>query len=539
MPVHYFEPSRIPLRIPPRLPLNPSSPVFLSSPATRKPTNRHEPAKRARKAKPTASVLPFRKPALTPLSSNRRPRPRTKLEALDRVVGDLEASTADGVAIDVGIFASVLEACYQLRAFDQGARVHRLIPTNLLRRNVGLSSKLLRLYASSGRVGDAHEVFDEMPRRDASAFAWNSLISGYAELGQHEDALALYFQMEEEGVEPDRYTFPRVLKACAGIGSIRIGEAVHRHAVRTGFVSDCFVLNSLVDMYAKCGDIVQARKVFEKMPSKDLVSWNTMLTGYIHHGLLVEAVDLFRRMLQDEFQPDSVAISAILTGISSLKLGLQVHGWVVRLGLEWTLSVANSLIVVYSNHGMLDKARWIFDNMAERDVVSWNAIVSAHSKLPHALSYFEQMEKADVMPDRITFVSLLSTLAHIGLVKDGEELFSRMRDKYGIEPSMEHYACMINLYGRRGMVDEAHAMIVERMEFEAGPTVWGALLHACYVHGNVEIGEVAAEKLFELEPDNEHNYALLIKIYENTGRLDDVEKMRMMLAERGLELETC
>ncbi|KAI6706571.1 hypothetical protein NL676_009533 [Syzygium grande] len=524
MPVQYLEPRCFTLctHLVPR-------PLFRSSSEARKATTSNH--------KPT--TFSFRKSAPTPLLSDRRPRPRTRLEALDRVVDDLEASKANGVTIDVGIFASVLEACYQLRAFDHGARVHRLIPTNLLRRNVGLSSKLLRLYAASGRAGDAHEVFDQMPRRDASAFAWNSLISGYAELGQYEDALALYFQMEEEGVEPDRYTFPRVLKACAGIGSIRIGEAVHRHAVRTGFVCDCFVLNSLVDMYAKCGDIVQARKVFDKMPSRDLVSWNTMLTGYVRHGLLVEAVDLFHRMLQDGFRPDSVAISAMLTGIPSLKLGLQVHGWVVRLGLEWTLSIANSLIVVYSNHGMLDKACWVFDNMAERDIVSWNAIISAHSKLPHALSYYEQMERADVLPDCITFVALLSTLAHLGLVKDGETLFARMREKYGIEPSMEHYSCMVNLYARKGMVDEAYAMIVERMEFEAGPTVWGALLHACYVHGNVKIGEVAAEKLFELEPDNEHNYALLINIYENAGRLDDVEKMRIMLVERGLELETC
>lgn len=533
MPVQYLEPGCFTLctHLVPR-------PLFRSSSEARKATtSNHKPTKRARKSK--ASTFSFRKSAPTPLLSDRRPRPRTKLEALDRVVDDLEASKANGVTIDVGIFASVLEACYQLRAFDHGARVHRLIPTNLLRRNVGLSSKLLRLYAASGRAGDAHEVFDQMSKRDASAFAWNSLISGYAELGQYEDALALYFQMEEEGVEPDRYTFPRVLKACAGIGSLRIGEAVHRHAVRTGFVRDCFVLNSLVDMYAKCGDIVQARKVFDKMPSRDLVSWNTMLTGYIHHGLLVEAVDLFHRMLQDGFRPDSAAISAILTGIPSLKLGLQVHGWVVRLGLEWTLSIANSLIVVYSNHGMLDKACWVFDNMAERDIVSWNAIISAHSKLPHALSYYEQMERADVLPDCITFVELLSTLAHLGLVKDGERLFARMREKYRIDPSMEHYSCMVNLYARKGMVDEAYAMIVERMEFEAGPTVWGALLHACYVHGNVEIGEVAAEKLFELEPDNEHNYALLINIYENAGRLDDVEKMRIMLVERGLELETC
>lgn len=163
---------------------------------------------------------------------------------------------------------------------------------------MGVSSKLLRLYASFGYMENAHQVFDEMTKRNVSAFAWNSLISGYAELGFYEDALALYFQMEEEGVEPDHFTFPRVLKACGGIGSIQIGEAVHRHAIRSGFAGDVFVLNALVDMYSKCGSIVRARKVFDQIVCKDTVSWNSMVTGYTRHGLLFEALDIFDQMIQ-------------------------------------------------------------------------------------------------------------------------------------------------------------------------------------------------------------------------------------------------
>nr|POE87011.1 pentatricopeptide repeat-containing protein, chloroplastic [Quercus suber] len=291
-----------------------------------------------------------------------------------------------------------------------------------------------------------------MSKRDISAFAWNSLISGYTELGQCEDAMALYFQMEEEGVEPDAFTFPRVLKACGGIGLVRIGEEVHRHVVRCGFANDGFVLNALVDMYAKCGDIVKARKVFDKIASRDLVSWNAILTGYVRHGLLVEALAIFDQMLQEGYEPDSVAISTMLTSLSSLKPALQLHAW---------------------------------------------------------------MEDTGTVPDSITFVSILSACAHLGLVKDGERLYSMMRGKYRISPIMEHYACMVNLYGRAGLINEAYATIVETMEFEAGPTVWGALLYACLLHGNVDIGEIAAEKLFELEPDNEHNFELLMNIYRN------------------------
>lgn len=440
-----------------------------------------------------------------------------------------------GIRIDTQIFSSLLETCYRLNAMELGVKIHRLIPTNLLRRNVGISSKLVRLYSSCGDVEVAHQVFDEMFKRGESAFPWNSLIAGYIESGLYEDAMALYFQMEEEGVEPDQFTFPRVLKACGGIGLIRIGEAVHRDLVRLGFANDGFVLNALVDMYAKCGDIVKARRIFDKIDCKDSISWNSMLTGYIRHGLIAEAVHTFHSMVHDGMELDSVAVSTILANVSSFEVAVQIHGWIVRRGMEWDLSIANSLIAVYYSKGRkLDRARWLFDHMPEKDIVSWNSIISAHCKDLKALTYFELMERDGALPDKITFVSLLSACAHLGIVKDGERLFSLMKAKYQINPIMEHYACMVNLYGRAGLINEAYAIIRDQMEFEAGPTVWGALLYSCYLHRNVDTGEIAAQYLFDLEPDNEHNFELLMKIYGNAGRLEDAERVRKMMVDRGL-----
>ncbi|MBA0593182.1 pentatricopeptide repeat-containing protein At4g25270, chloroplastic [Gossypium raimondii] len=484
--------------------------------------------------KNTAPALPFPRSSPTPLFINNKPFPQTKLQAVDSIVKDLEASVKKGIIIDSEIFSSLLETCYQLKSIDHGIAIHRLVPQNLLRKNTGISSKLLRLYATAGRMESAHQVFDQMSKRNEYAFPWNSLISGYAELGQYEDALALYFQMEEEGVEPDRFTFPRALKACAGIGSIHVGQAVHRDVVRKGFGNDLFVLNALIDMYAKCGDIVKARRVFDSIACKDNISWNSMLTGYIRQGLLAGALQVFRGMIQEGFEPDSVTISTILSSFCSLKTAAQIHGWVLRRGIEWNTSVVNAMIVVYSNLGKLDGASWLFQRMPERDIVSWNSIISGHSKNPDALLYFEQMVRSCTSPDSITFVAILSACAHLGLVKDGERLFWLMRKKYGIDPRMEHYACMINLYGRAGLIDEAFNMIVERMEFEAGPTVWGAMLYACSVHGNIQIGEIAGQKLFELEPDNQHNFELLMKIYSNAGRVEDAERVRKLMLDRGL-----
>ncbi|KAK8537792.1 hypothetical protein V6N12_043939 [Hibiscus sabdariffa] len=479
-------------------------------------------------------ALPFPRSSPTPLVIRHKPLIQTKLDALDSVVKDVEASVKNGMIIDSEIYSSLLETCYQLKSIDHGIAIHRLVPPNLLRKNTGISSKLLRLYATSGRMESAHELFDQMSRRNESAFPWNSLISGYAEQGQYEDALALYFQMEEEGVEPDRFTFPRVLKACAGIGLIHVGQAVHRDVVRKGFGNDGYVLNALIDMYAKCGDIVKARRVFDNIACKDTISWNSMLTGYIRHGLLVEALQIFRGMIQEGFEPDPVAISTILSSFWSWKIAAQIHGWVLRRGLEWNTSVVNALIAVYSSLGKLDGASWLFHRMPDRDVVSWNSIISGHNKHPEALLYFEQMMKSGTSPDSITFVAILSACAHLGSIKDGEQLFRLMRNKYKINPRMEHYACMVNLYGRAGLIDEAFNLIVERMEIEAGPTVWGALLYACSVHGNVEIGEIAGQKLFDLEPDNRHNFELLMKIHSNAGRWEDVERVRQMMVDRGL-----
>ncbi|XP_024960502.1 pentatricopeptide repeat-containing protein At4g25270, chloroplastic [Cynara cardunculus var. scolymus] len=471
----------------------------------------------------------------TQLLIYQKPSPRTKLQALGNVVDDLEASIKDGIKIDdPSMFSSLLETCFNLEAVEQGVRIHRLIPEKVLRRNVGVSSKLLRLYASNGYIEEAHQVFDYMSERNSSAFAWNSLISGYSEMGLYEDALALYFQMVEEDVEPDGFTFPRVLKACGGLGLIHVGEEVHREIIRRGYGNNGFVLNGLVDMYAKCGNIVRARKVFDKIPSKDVVSWNSMLTGYVKHELLFDATVIFRRMIQDGFEPDSISISTILTARPSLKLVSQIHGWVLRKGTEWSLPIANSLIFMYSNQGRLDRARRLFDKMPERDLISWNTMISVHNKHPNAIVYFNRMLNANISPDAITFVSVLTAYAHLRMVKDGERSFSMM-EKYGIIPSMEHYACLVNLYGRAGLIDEAYKVITDKMQFAAGPTVWGALLHACCVHGNVEIGEIAAENLFEMEPDNDHNFKLLMQIYGEVGRLEDVERVRVMMVSRGFD----
>ncbi|KAL6004888.1 hypothetical protein ACLOJK_005445 [Asimina triloba] len=486
----------------------------------------------------TRTDLPsFGKPSSpTPLLISQTSQPHTKHQKLDEIVREIKASQDRGVQIEPKLFSSLLETCFQIQSLDHGIVLHRLIPPKILRRSVDLSSKLLRLYASFGLVEEAQHLFDQMPHQHVNAFAWNSLISGYTELRLYEEAMAVYNQMEEDGVHPDRCTFPRVLKACAGLRSIQIGEAVHRHIVRSGFAHDQFVLNALVDMYAKCGDIVKARKVFDMISQRDVVSWNAMLVGYVQHELFDEALHIFQQMSSAGFEPDSIAISALLGRFSPLRLGSEIHGWVIRRGLDQNLSVANSLISMYGELGHLQQARELFVGMVDRDTVSWNAIISACGKdCQQALTFFHQMENSCSSPDAITFVSLLSACANSAAVGVGRQLFAKMEDIYGIRPQMEHCACMVNLLGKAGFLDEAYDFITTKMAFEAGPTVWGALLYACSIYGNIDVGEIAAERLFELEPDNEHNFELMMKIYTDHSRWEDVEMVRKMMRDRGLD----
>nr|UPT48415.1 pentatricopeptide repeat protein AaPPR52 [Agave angustifolia]UPT48435.1 pentatricopeptide repeat protein AaPPR74 [Agave angustifolia] len=484
----------------------------------------------------------YPKPSPTPLLITPLPSSLPKDQAFTRILKEIQSSIERGVRVDTSIFSSLLETCFQLKSpLHHVTLLRSLIPPSLLRSNAGLSSKLLRIYAVLGRVEQAHQLFDLMPERNKmNAFAWNSLISGYVERGLFEDAMAIYYQMEEDGVEPDQFTFPRVLKACAGIGSVQHGEAVHRHIVRSGFGNDIFVLNALIDMYAKCGDILKARHIFDLIVDRDSVTWNSMLVGYIRHGLVLEAMDTCRGMISARLEPDSITLSAMLAKFSSVeKLGLEIHCWVLRRGLEQNLSVANSLIGLYSECNQLSRAVMIFQSIQEKDLVSWNAIISAHRRDPRVLCLFQEMEECGQLPDKVTFVSLLSACANLGMVEDGQKLFSKMVEKYKIRPEMVHYGCIVNMLGRAGLVEEAYDIVSNVMPFDAGQTVWGALLFACSVHGNVDIGEIAAERLFELEPDNEHNFELMMKIYRNAGLLEGIERIRRLMRERGLESESC
>eukprot|EP01018_Ginkgo_biloba_P030326 Gb_08619 [translate_table: standard] len=443
-----------------------------------------------------------------------------------------------GMQADNYTFPFVLKACADLADLQQGKDIHDYIIRSGLESDVYVSNALVAMYGKCGNIDDARQVFDRMPGRDL--VSWTTLLSGYAQNGQANEALKLFRQMWLAGVKPNSVTTASVLPACGNLVTLQQGKEIHGYIIKSGFESDIFVASALVDMYAKCGSIEFARLVFDKMSQRNVVSWNGMISGYIQNGHANEALRLFHQMQLSGLKPNWVTIASILPAcarLTALHQGNEIHDYIIRNGFGSVILVGNALIDMYAKCGSIEFACHVFDRMSERDAVSWTAMIAAYGMHGHgddALRIFYQMQHAGLKPDPITFVGVLSACSHAGLLDEGLHYFEIMSRDYCITPRVEHYACIVDLLGRAGRLLEARE-IIKKMPFDPGAVVWGGLLSACRIHHNVELGEHVAELLFELEPENPGNYALLSNIYAEAGRWDDVAKVRRMMKNRGLK----
>uniref|UniRef100_A0A0E0KLN4 Pentacotripeptide-repeat region of PRORP domain-containing protein n=1 Tax=Oryza punctata TaxID=4537 RepID=A0A0E0KLN4_ORYPU len=469
------------------------------------------------------------------------PPPATQ-PTLDRVLSDLESHPR---LLTPDLLDSLLAALPLHPSPRRNlARLRRLLSVSLLRRYPALSRRILHLHASLGLVSYAHHLFDHLlpARAREDAFPWNCLIAGYAHLGRHEDALALYLQMEEEAVPRDRFTFTSALQACAGVGSVALGHAIHRDVVRAGLASDVPVCDALVDLYARFGDVRKALQVFDAMLDRDGVSWNIMLAGCLRHGFSQQAMELWRRMLGEGHKPDSITLSTMLSILPSTcdngKWGLEIHAWAIRHGLEPELSVANALITMYSDKNEQRHALSVFESMTMRDLQSWNAIISAHLQDYRILMIYRRMVDSGMRPDETTFALVLSACDNLGLVEGGMRLFSEMENEYRIPPTMEQYTCMMNMLGKAGMINEAYEFMSKRKPLDNEPSVLRVLMRACLMYRNARIGEIIGKRLIDLEPDDEHNFVMLMEIYRNSGRLVEVEKVKTTMRDRELSCQS-
>ncbi|MED6123592.1 Pentatricopeptide repeat-containing protein [Stylosanthes scabra] len=376
----------------------------------------------------------------------------------------------------------------------------------------------------NGQCDSALRIFNSMPHR--TSVSYNTMISGYLRNGHFHLATDLFDKMPQR----DLFSWNVML---------------------TGSNWDLISWNCLMAGYLKRNMLGGARRLFDQMPVRDNISWNTMITGYAQDGDMLEARRLFDECPADHYEEAlkmfvamkrdgeslnrgtfSCALSSC-ADIAALELGKQVHGQAVKTGYETGCFVGNALLAMYFKCGSIDEAYAMFEAIEEKDIVSWNTMLAGYARHgfgKQALSVFESMNKAGVKPDEITMVGVLSACSHTGLIDKGTEYFYSMTEVYGIAPNLKHYACMIDLLGRAGRLEEAENLM-RSMPFEPSAAAWGTLLGACRIHGNTELAEKAAEMVFKMEPHNTGMYVLLSNLYATSGRWADVGKMRSKLRD--------
>ncbi|KAL0016373.1 hypothetical protein SO802_003442 [Lithocarpus litseifolius] len=373
-------------------------------------------------------------------------------------------------------------------------------------------------------------------------FLFNTIIRAYAQTTHsREKALWFYRVMLGYGVLPNKFTYPFVLKACAGLGNLKLGKSVHGSVVKFGFDDDVHVQNTMVHMYCCCnGGINYARKVFDEMPKLDSVSWSAMIGGYVRLGWSSDAIGLFRKMQMVGVRPDEITMVLVLsacTDLGALELGKWVESYIEKEGVHKNVELCNALIDMFAKCGDVDKALKLFRDMSGRTIVTWTSVIvglAMHGRGLEAVSLFEEMIGTGVAPDDVAFIGLLSACSHSGLVENGRKYFDLMIKRFKIVPKIEHYGCMVDMFCRAGLVKEA-LEFVQNMHIEPNPIVLRTLISACRAHGELKLGESITKQLIRNEPMHESNYVLLSNIYAKMSHWEKKTKIRELMDKRGMK----
>eukprot|EP00250_Pteridium_aquilinum_P017779 c23781_g5_i1 orf=119-2311(-) len=417
----------------------------------------------------------------------------------------------EGVCPNWVTFVSILKACCSALALQSGKQIHALIRRKGLESDVVLQSSLVDMYSKCGSIEDAMCVCDQMLVQEG--ILWNGMIAGNVTYGHLKEALALFSEMEQRGVSTNEVTFVSVVKACANLHLIDLGKQIHLKIIETRADQNRILNNTLVDMYHKCGDIDGAYRVFSNLSERDVVSWNIVMAGHAVHEDMEEVLVLYRQMQQEAVRPDGVTFLSMLLACASLgalELGEQFHACVNGGCDAPAMPVSNTLIDMYAKCGSIEKAVHVFQNMTSRTPVSWNIVITGcaqHGCGKEALHLFEQMLQDEVRLDHVTLVAIVSACSHAGLLADGCYYFALMTQGYGIIPSEEAVASIVDLLGRAGHL-KAAKVCMEETGSTIFAVVWKALLGACRIHGDWKLAKLAADSVLALEPEDAAAFVL-------------------------------
>lgn len=448
----------------------------------------------------------------------------------------------EGITLNVYTIISVSKAVGKLGDVNKGKTVHFYASEFDMDSNVQVGTALIDMYSKCESLSEARSVFDLNFTSCRVNTPWNAMISGYSHCGFSKEALELFIRMYENNVQPDLYTYCSMFNAIAALKCIHFGKQVHGIVLKSGSELNISVSNAIADAYAKCGLLEDVKKVFERMEEKDIVSWTTLVTAYSQCSECEESLVIFSKMREAGFTPNQFTFSSVLDACASLCLldfGRQVHGLLYKAGLDTHKCTESALIDMYAKCGCITEARKVFEGISDPDTVSWTAIISGyaqHGLVEDALQLFRRMEQLGMKVNAVTLLCVLFACSHRGMVEEGLYYFQRMEEHYGLVPDMEHYACIVDLLGRVGRLRDAMEFI-EKMPIEPNEMVWQALLGACRVHGNAELGEIAAQKILSIIPGYSAAYVLLSNTYIRTGSYEDGISLRHMMKNRGVKKE--
>ncbi|XVE89405.1 hypothetical protein DITRI_Ditri19aG0199000 [Diplodiscus trichospermus] len=424
--------------------------------------------------------------------------------------------------------------------FDLGGM--RIFHARVILSGLGLDSicgsALVTGYSKLCLVDEASKVFYSIPEKDLAL--WNSMVSGYGNCGLFNRGLELFSCMRHMGQQPDGYTLVALTLGLSESGLLSVGQGVHGLCLKSGLDRTVHVGSSLVSLYSRFKCMDSANFVFSSLLQPDLVAWSSLITGYSQCGDYDKALFYFRKLTIEKCRkPDPILISAVLVAAAqsaNARLGIEIHGNVVRNGFESNVMVSSALLDMYSKCGSVSLAIRVFNIMPERSVISYNSLISGlglNGLAYQAFKMFDEMLVANLKPDDSTFSALLSACFHAGLFEDGLKIFRRMIYEFSIQPKMEHYVYMVKIFGMAGELEEAYNFIL-CLPKPVDSSIWGALLSCCEIHGNSELAKAISQQLLESEPQKGAYRVMLSNIYAVDGRWDDVHKLRDDITKIGV-----
>ncbi|XP_038696301.1 pentatricopeptide repeat-containing protein At4g38010-like isoform X2 [Tripterygium wilfordii] len=404
-------------------------------------------------------------------------------------------------------FSHALKACFVSHSHQKGLEIHARVVKSGHLSDIFIQNSLIHFYVTQNEICSARRIFNSISAPDVVSLT--SIISGLSKCGYEEEALLIFSKMN---VKPNLATLVGVVSACSGLGDLGLGKSVHGYSLRSLDVNGILLDNALLDFYMKCGDFLSAEYLFVYMLKRDVVSWTTMVGGYARRGFCEEAVRIFKNMVQEgEAEPNEATLVNVLSACSSvsgLSLGRWVHSYIYSRPdlLAYSNNVGNALLNMYLKCGDVDMAIQVFNTLIHKDIISWSTIIRG----------------------------LLSAGSHAGLVGQGLMFFKAMESVYGVVPQMQHYACMVDMYGRAGRLEEAEAFI-RTMPLQADGPVWGALLNACRIHGDDEMFKRIRVGLLNSRGVSIGTFALLSNTYASSDRWDDANEVRDAMRSMGLK----